>query len=100
MLHLHSTPLQLAFDRGLPMLVLWVWMMLLFWTDVAQAESRAADRSDTQIYGILLGGLGALTGFLASSLVNYNYGDGEVAMLFWWLMGVCVFFSGRVKSAA
>jgi len=100
MLHLHSTPLQLAFDRGLPMLVLWVWMMVLFWTDVARSERTAADRSDTHVYGILLGGLGALTGFLASSLVNYNYGDGEVAMLFWWLMGVCVFLGARVKSAA
>ena len=98
MLHLHSTPLQLAFDRGLPMLVLWVWMMALFWTDIARSERTAADRSDTHVYGILLGGLGALTGLLASSLVNYNYGDGEVAMLFWWLMGVCVFLGGRVKS--
>jgi len=82
------------------MLVLWLWLMLLFWTDIARAGRSAADRSDTHTYGILLGGLGALTGFLASSLVNYNYGDGEVAMLFWWLMGVCVFFSGRVKSEA
>jgi hypothetical protein len=91
MLHLHSTPLQLAFDRGLPMLVLWVWMMILFWREIAGGERRAADLRDTHRYGILLGGLGGLTGFLASSLVNYNYGDGEVAMLFWWLMGICVF---------
>jgi hypothetical protein len=100
MLHLHSTPLQLAFDRGLPMLVLWVWLVVLFWTEIARSEKRAADRSDTHVYGILLGGLGALTGFLASSLVNYNYGDGEVAMLFWWLMGVCVFYGALVRSEA
>ena len=100
MLHLHSTPLQLAFDRGLPMLALWIWMMILFWTDIARSERIAADRSDTHTFGILLGGLGALTGLLASSLVNYNYGDGEVAMLFWWLMGVCVFLGARVKSEA
>ncbi|HKS10827.1 MAG TPA: O-antigen ligase family protein [Pyrinomonadaceae bacterium] len=99
-LHLHSTPLQLAFDRGLPMLVLWLWMMALFWTEIAGAEKRASDLSDTHVYGILLGGLGGLTGFLASSLVNYNYGDGEVAMLFWWLMGVCVFLTGLIKSRA
>ena len=91
MLHLHSTPLQLAFDRGLPMLVLWSWMMILFWTHLSTSVRRTADLSDTHVYGILLGGLGALTGFLASSLVNYNYGDSEVVMLFWWLMGVCVF---------
>ena len=100
MLHLHSTPLQLAFDRGVPMLVLWIWMMVLFWMEIARAGRMAADRSDTQSYGVLLGGLGALTGLLASSLVNYNYGDGEVAMLFWWLMGVCVFLGGLVKSEA
>ena len=88
MLHLHSTPLQLAFDRGLPVLALWLWLMIAFWLFVARAERNAADRSDTHTYGILLGTLGALTGFLASSLVNYNYGDAEVAMLFWFLMGV------------
>ena len=98
MLHLHSTPLQLAFDRGLPALVLWLWLMALFATEIAAAEKRAADSSDTHVYGILLGGLGALSGFLASSLVNYNYGDGEVAMLFWWLMGVCVFCSGQSRG--
>ena len=98
MLHLHSTPLQLAFDRGLPMLVLWLWMMIVFWTSISADERRARELSDTHIYGVLLGGLGGLTGFLASSLVNYNYGDGEVAMLFWWLMGVCVFFGRLVRS--
>jgi O-Antigen ligase/PDZ domain len=90
MLHLHSTPLQLAFDRGLPMLALWLWMMILFWLTIARAERRAADLSDTNFYGILLGTLGALTGFLMSSLVNYNYGDAEVAMLFWFLMGIAL----------
>ncbi|HEY2961231.1 MAG TPA: O-antigen ligase family protein [Pyrinomonadaceae bacterium] len=98
MLHLHSTPLQLAFDRGLPMLMLWLWMMILFWSEIATSERRAAEMSDTHVYGILLGGLGGLTGFLASSLVNYNYGDGEVAMLFWWLMGVCVSCGRLIKS--
>ena len=87
MLHLHSTPLQLAFDRGLPMLLLWLWLMVLFWVTIARAERRAADLSDTNSYGMLLGTLGALTGFLASSVVNYNYGDAEVAMMFWFLLG-------------
>lgn len=94
MLHLHSTPLQLAFDRGLPMLVLWVWMMVLFWKEISSETRRAADLSETHTYGILLGGLGGLTGFLASSLVNYNYGDSEAVMLFWWLMGVCAICAG------
>jgi O-antigen ligase/polysaccharide polymerase Wzy-like membrane protein/PDZ domain-containing protein len=90
MIHLHSTPLQLAFDRGLPMLALWLWMMTAFWFFIAQAENAARDLSDTNSYGLLLGILGALTGFLASSVVNYNYGDAEAAMMFWWLMGLAM----------
>lgn len=90
MLHLHSTPLQLAFDRGLPMLALWLWLMVLFWIHALRSANAASDLADTNSYGILLGTLGALTGFLASSLVNYNYGDSEVAMMFWWLMGMSV----------
>jgi len=70
------------------MLALWLWLMIAFWLSIARAERAAADLSDTHNYGILLGILGALTGFLASSLVNYNYGDAEVAMLFWFLMGI------------
>jgi hypothetical protein len=100
MLHLHSTPLQLAFDRGLPMLALWLWMMILFWLTIARAERRAADLSDTNFYGILLGTLGALTGFLMSSLVNYNYGDAEAAMMFWFLMGIAIGPTGHIGPIA
>jgi len=90
MIHLHSTPLQLAFDRGLPMLVLWLWLMSAFWLHTADAEKSARDSTDTHTHGLLLGILGALTGFLASSLVNYNFGDAEAIMMFWFLMGLAV----------
>jgi len=70
------------------MLAIWLWLMIAFWLSIARAERSLAGRSDTHTYGLLLGTLGALTGFLASSLVNYNYGDAEVAMLFWFLMGI------------
>jgi hypothetical protein len=89
-IHLHSTPLQLAFDRGIPMLILWLWLMAAFWIYIARAEKSARDLSDTNSSGLLLGILGALTGFLASSLVNYNYGDAEAAMMFWFLMGLAL----------
>jgi O-antigen ligase len=99
MLHLHSTPLQLAFDRGIPMLLLWLWLMGAFWLHISRASRRASERSDTNSYGILLGVLGALTGFLVSSVVNYNYGDSEAVMMFWFLMGVALVLSSEEESA-
>lgn len=93
MLHLHSTPLQLAFDRGLPALILWLWIMALFWLTASRGEKAGRDSSDTNRYGILLGATGAVAGFFASSLVNYNFGDGEVALVFWWLLGIVVVLS-------
>jgi hypothetical protein len=90
MLHLHSTPLQLAFDRGLPMLALWIWMMAAFWVTLFRSTRVASELSDTNSFGMLLGILGALTGLLASAVVNYNYGDSEVAMMFWWSMGIAM----------
>jgi hypothetical protein len=98
MIHLHSTPLQLAFDRGLPALVLWLWLMISFWIYIAGAESAAHELSDTNSFGLLLGILGATTGFLASSFVNYNWGDAEAAMMFWWLAGLALVL-GTPRSA-
>ncbi|HEV3471472.1 MAG TPA: O-antigen ligase family protein [Pyrinomonadaceae bacterium] len=90
MLHAHSTPLQLAFDRGLPALLLWLWLMYAFWRQALRAERLWRDSDDAPTHGLALGLSGALAGFLASSLVNYNFGDAEAALLLWWMMGTSV----------
>jgi O-antigen ligase len=90
MLHAHSTPLQLAFDRGLPALLFWLWLMFVFWRLATRAATMWRDSTDAGAHGLALGLTGALAGFLASSVVNYNFGDAEVALLVWWMMGVVV----------
>ncbi|MFZ0064444.1 MAG: O-antigen ligase family protein [Pyrinomonadaceae bacterium] len=97
---LHSTPLQLAFDRGLPALLCWLWLMLVFWLTTVGAEQQVRDTGDTNSYGLLLGVSGAIAGFFASSIVNYNFGDAEVALVFWWLMGIVVVLAHKERSAA
>jgi len=100
MLHAHSTPIQLAFDRGLPALFFWLWLMYVFWKLASRAERhwRVSDNSDA--HGLALGIVGALAGFLASSLVNYNFGDSEVALLVWWMMGAVVVLTKRQPVSA
>jgi hypothetical protein len=100
MLHLHSTPLQLAFDRGLPALGFWLWIMWIFWRTASEGEKSLRDSSDTNRYGVLLGATGALAGFFVSSLVNYNFGDGEVALVFWWLLGIVVVMTNPAANVA
>ncbi|HYY42318.1 MAG TPA: O-antigen ligase family protein, partial [Pyrinomonadaceae bacterium] len=90
MLHAHSTPIQLAFDRGLPALLIWLWLILTFWLITTRAERRWRTAADAGPHGLLLGAAGALAGCFVSSLVNYNFGDAEVALLVWWMMGVTV----------
>ena len=99
MIHLHSTPLQLAFDRGLPALVFWLWIMVAFWSLATRAERATRDSGDTNRHGVLLGATGALAGFFASSLVNYNFGAGIVALVFWWLMGTVVVLARNAEHS-
>jgi O-antigen ligase len=89
-IHMHSTPLELAFERGLPALFFWCWIMVSFLELTWKAEKRFRSSADWATHGILLGSLGATVGFLASSLVNYNFGDGEVALVFWFMMGTVI----------
>ncbi|MGB8509448.1 MAG: O-antigen ligase family protein, partial [Pyrinomonadaceae bacterium] len=91
-IHTHSTPLQLVFDRGLPALVFWLWMGWALWMMLWRAERRWRESDDACAHGFLLGATGALAGFFASSLVNYNFGDSEVMLLLWWLAGATVCF--------
>jgi hypothetical protein len=95
MIHLHSTPLQLAFERGLPALLFWLWIMLAGWLMASRAEKLFRDFTDANRHGLLLGATGAIAGFFASSLVNYNFGAGEVALVFWWLLGTVAALSAR-----
>lgn len=90
LLHAHSTPVQLAFDRGLPALLFWLWLLAAFWREASRAERRWRETDEAGSHGLALGAAGALAGFAASSLVNYNFGDAEVALLLWWLMGAAV----------
>lgn len=94
MIHMHSTPLQIVFDRGFPALIFWLWIMAAFWITTSRAEISQRESRDANRHGILLGATGAVAAVFASSLVNYNFGDEEVMLVFWWLMGIVVVLSG------
>ncbi len=96
LLHFHSTPLQIAVERGLPTLFAWILFVFIYarwlW------KSARNETEDWQMKGILLGAFGGLIGFLASGMVHYNLGDSEVAMVFFWIAGVAL--KGKIAQSS
>ena len=92
--HFHSTPLQLAVERGFPALLLWLAFLALigsrFWRSIRSADPALRVRR-----GVFAGCLGAACGFFVAGLVHYNLGDGEVALIFYMLMGIGFSLSQR-----
>jgi len=88
--HTHSTPIQLALDRGLPALACYIWLLatLLAFAWRGYQRMQAAGRPFPA--GSMLGVFGALCGFTASSLVNYNFGDSETLLLLLLLVGLLI----------
>jgi O-antigen ligase len=88
--HLHSTPLQIAFERGLPALAVWLALLFLYWRMLWRLARRLAGRARWIERGLALGALGGAFGFFTSGIVHYNLGDSEVAMTFYFIMGLAL----------
>jgi uncharacterized membrane protein YuzA (DUF378 family) len=89
--HMHSTPLQLALERGVPTLIMWLVLLGLYARMLWRGLRRRRAEIDGWVErGIMLGALGGLVGFFASGLVHYNFGDSEVAMIFYLIMGLAL----------
>lgn len=74
--HLHNNPLQIAAERGLPALAIWLWFVVALVRDL---WSRF--RSGHQRF-LAAAALAAVTALLTAGLFEYNFGDSEVLMLF------------------
>jgi O-antigen ligase len=87
--HLHSTPLQIAFERGLPALFVWAGWLFVYGRMLWRMLRRGAFESWVE-RGLALGALGGLLGFVTGGLVHYNFGDSEVVMAFYFIMGLAL----------
>ena len=97
--HFHSTPIQLAAERGLPALLAWI-ALVCFYVRLLWRLRRRSRQRDWLQRGTVQGIFAATLGFLTSSLVHYNLGDSEVQMLFWFLMGLAIALYRLMPPAA
>ena len=73
--HLHNVPLQIAAERGIPALLVWLWFIVTLGYDFFRR--RTAD-----FPSLSNAGLAAIAAMLAAGLFEYNFGDSEFLMLF------------------
>jgi O-antigen ligase len=95
--HMHSTPLQIAVERGIPALIAWVFFVMVYGLMLLGA-ARNKELDDWIERGIVLGALGGLVGFVASGMVHYNFGDSEVVMIFYFIMGLSLAVARETKA--
>jgi O-antigen ligase len=84
--HMHSDYLEIALERGVPTLIAWLILLGMYaWT--LWRTQRRVSKEDWIERGIVLGALGGLLGFMTSGVVHYNWGDSEVVMIVYLIMG-------------
>jgi hypothetical protein len=86
--HMHSNLLQIALERGLPALIVWL-ILLGVYIRMLWRISRLEDIDEFSL-GLVIGALGGAVGFFTSGLVHYNWGDSEVVTVFYFIMGLCL----------
>jgi hypothetical protein len=97
--HMHSNLLQIALERGVPALILWLALLFAYARTVWRSLRRSAKLGWIE-RGILLAALGGLAGFFTSGLVHYNWGDSEVVMVFYMIMGLALAVHRRTVESA
>jgi O-antigen ligase len=88
--HTHSTPIQIAMDRGLPALSCYLWLTVILFMLTWRGYRQTILAGDGLSAGLMLGSLAVLIGFSLSSLVNYNFGDSEILMLLLFIIGLVI----------
>ena len=74
--HLHNVPVQIAAERGLPALGIWIWFVATAGWDLWRRLKKSRHRF------LAATGLAAIAGMLAAGLFEHNFGDSEFLMLF------------------
>jgi O-antigen ligase len=74
--HLHNVPMQIAAERGLPALALWLAFVVTLSIDATRRFREGAHRM------LAAAALGAIVAMLGAGMFEYNFGDSEFLMLF------------------
>jgi len=87
--HFHSTPLQIAVERGLTTLAAWLWFVVVYIVFLVRLIGKAGARSRfAKAVGTAV--LAGFVGFLTTSLVHYNLGEEPLVMALFFFFGLAI----------
>jgi O-antigen ligase len=85
--HLHNTPLQIAVERGLVGLGIWLWIFASFiMGGVVVLRRLPAEAARDRL--LVLGSMASVIAFVVGGLFEYNFGDTEVLLVALTVMAV------------
>lgn len=82
--HLHNSFLQVAAERGIPCLLLLLWIFF----EVLRDNVRRARNATPNARALSIAAVAATIGMMVSGLFEHNFGDSEVLMLYLILISV------------
>jgi O-antigen ligase len=87
--HFHSTPLQIAVERGLPTLAAWVWFVVAYLIFLFRliGKTRTRSRFATTVVAAVLAGFVA---FLTTSFAHYNLGEEPLVTSLFFFFGIAI----------
>jgi O-antigen ligase len=82
--HAHSNIVQIGAETGILGLSMFFWIMVSAFRTMT---AKIREIKDPLFFFVSLGALAAFLGFHFAGLFEYNFGDSEVQLLFWFILG-------------
>jgi O-antigen ligase len=90
--HLHNVPMQIAAERGLPALAIWLWFIGALIVGLVRRLKIPESRF------LAAAALSCIIAMLAAGQFEYNFGDSEFLMLFLVLMTLPYAATANVRA--
>lgn len=91
----HNNFIDMAVDSGLLGLGIFIWLLVTIYKVGFHVFKKL---EEGYFKGIVWGFLGSFTAFLIAGLSQYNFGDSEVVMLFYFLLGMVMVIPRIVEA--
>jgi putative inorganic carbon (HCO3(-)) transporter len=85
--HVHNSALQILVELGVAGLLAWLWIWAAFFTQAVRLLRRLPVAAMGE-RALVAGSIAAITGFLVAGMSEHTFGDSEVVMLAWVIVGL------------